>query len=132
MLVSWTAPAVFLFSTFAQAEEPRKKGTAKVKEGAYYEFRGRVADRNTLDHTFTLGWSKGSQTIVVNRDTKIFRKGQAASLEEIKAGDAARGVGLAKNGRLLAFAVAFGDEGVELPPGLNLPETITLPRQQGD
>jgi hypothetical protein len=110
----------------AQAKEPKKEET-KIKENAYYEFRGHVSDRNTIEHTFTLEWDKGSQIILVTADTKIFRHGQAAKLDSVKAGDAVRGLGQVSKGKLIASAVAFGGEGVELPPSLKVPTSITLP-----
>ena len=113
------------FVPCAQAKEPKKEAT-KIKENAYYEFRGHVTDRNTIENTFTLGWSKGSQIIMVTTDTKIFRHGQAAKLESVKAGEAARGLGQVTKGKLIATAVAFGSEGVELPSSLKVPTSITL------
>ncbi len=107
------------------ARQPKER--EKLKEDAYYEFRGHMSDRNTIDRTFTLGWDKGSQVIAITSETKIFRHGRAAKLEETKAGDAVRGIGQAKGRRLVAFAVAFGEEGVELPSFLKVPESITLP-----
>lgn len=112
----------------AFAMEPAKTKTdGKIREGAYYEFRGHVSDRDTIQRNFTLGWEKGSQKITVTAETKIFRQGRAARLEEAKAGDAARGVGQAINGKLVAVAVAFGSEGVELPRDIKVPDSITLP-----
>ena len=113
----------------AHAKEPKKEET-KIKENAYYEFRGHVSDRNTIERTFTLGWDKGSQIIVVTPDTKIFRHGQVAKLDSVKAGDAAHGLGQVTKGKLVATAVAFGAEGVELPPNLKVPSSITLPGGQ--
>ena len=103
-----------------------KKEAAKLKENAYYEFRGHVLDRNTIENTFTLEWDKGSQIILISSETKIFRYGQAAKLDSVKAGDAARGVGQATKGKLVASAVAFGGEGVELPSNVKVPNTIKL------
>lgn len=114
-------------SSFAQGPA---KSKSLVKEGAYYEFRGRMSDRDTLANTFTLGWDKGSQVVVVTRETKIFRKGRAARLEDARSGDAAPGFGRINDGKLLAVAVAFGDAGVELPPSIKIPESITLPPPQ--
>ena len=102
-----------------------KSESVNIREGAYYEFRGHISDRDTLTRRFTLGWDKGSQEITVISDTKIFRKGKAAKLEEAKAGDAVRGIGQAKNGRLIATAVAFGDDGVELPASVKMPEPLS-------
>ena len=110
----------------AQAREPKKEAT-QIKENAYYEFRGHVTDRNTIENTFTLEWSKGSQIIMISSATKIFRHGQVAKLESVKAGDAARGFGQAMKGKLVASAVAFGAEGVELPSSVKVPTSITLP-----
>lgn len=110
----------------ASAAEPKKKGD-QIREGAYYEFRGHVSDRNTLENTFTLIWEKGSQLIRITTNTVLYRRGRPAKLEEVKAGDAARGVGQAIKGKLVATAVAFGEEGVELPPNVRVPESITLP-----
>lgn len=104
-----------------------KASKSSVREGAYYEFRGRMSDRNTLEKTFTLGWDKGSQVIAVAGDTKVDRYGRGAKLDDAKSGDAVRGFGRVLKGRLVAIAVAFGDEGVELPPGIKIPESITLP-----
>ncbi len=116
------------FTICARAGEPKKEAT-RIKESAYYEFRGHVADRNTIENTFTLGWDKGSQVIVVTPKTKIFRHGQAVKLESVKAGDAARGVGQVMKGKLVASAVAFGAEDVELPSNVKVPGSITLPGQ---
>ncbi len=122
---------ILLVGVAISAEAKDQAGEkSKVKEGAYYEFRGRMSDRDTLAQTFTLGWAKGSQLIVVARDTKVFRRGKAAKLDEAKSGDAARGFGRVINGKLVAVAVAFGDEGVELPAGIKIPESITLPPNQ--
>ena len=110
----------FLLLAIAQAKEP-------LKEEAYYEFRGRVTDRNTIENTFTLVWTDGSQRIALTPSTKVFRFGQMARLESVKAGDAARGIGQARKGMLIASAVAFGDESVELPRDLKVPTAITLP-----
>ncbi len=110
-----------------QAGEPPGKADQKIRDGAYYEFRGHLSDRDTIKKVFTLGWASGSQRILVTTDTKIFRQGKAARLEEAKSGDAARGVGVAQSGRLIAVAVAFGSEGVELPPNIKIPDSITLP-----
>ncbi|MFL6568101.1 MAG: hypothetical protein ACJ8LI_02955 [Chthoniobacterales bacterium] len=110
----------------APAKDPAG-GKSNVKEGAYYEFRGHMSDRDTIANTFTLGWDKGSQPIVVNHDTRVFRYGRAAKLGDAKAGDAARGFGRVLNGKLIAVAVAFGDDGVELPPQVTIPPSITLP-----
>ncbi len=115
-----------LFTICAQATEPKKEAT-RITENAYYEFRGHVTDRNTIENTFTLEWSKGSQIVMISPETKIFRHGQAAKLESVKAGDAARGVGQAMKGKLVASAVAFGAEGVELPSNVKVPDPITLP-----
>jgi hypothetical protein len=100
---------------------------SNVKEGAYYEFRGHMSDRDTIANTFTLGWDKGSQTIVVNSETKIFRYGRRAKVGDAKAGDGAHGFGRVLNGKLIAVAVAFGDEGVDLPADIKIPQSITLP-----
>ncbi len=125
------ALALLALGELGDAKEP-SKGKGAVREGAYYEFRGHMSDRNTIENTFTLGWDKGSQVIAVTRDTKVFRYGRGAKLEEAKAGDAARGFGRVMNGKLIASAVAFGDEGVELPPSVKIPGSITisLPQQQ--
>lgn len=109
------------------AEPVKKKDNAKIREGAYYEFRGHISDRDTIQRSFTLGWDKGSQKITVTSETKIFRQGRVARLEEAKAGDAVRGVGQAMKGNLVAVAVAFGSEGVELPRDIRIPDAITLP-----
>ncbi len=130
IIVTWLAFSAFSFATSIQASEPKKK-KGEIQENAFYEFRGHISDRNTLGHTFTLGWDKGSQIIVVMRDTIVYRKGQAAKLEEAKAGDAARGFGQVKNGKLIALAVAFGQEGVELPPNVKVPDLIKLPPAPG-
>ena len=116
----------FPFTICAQATEPKKEAT-RMKENAYYEFRGHVTDRNTIENTFTLEWSKGSQIITVSAETKIFRYGNAAKLDSVKAGDAVRGVGQATKGKLVASAVAFGAEGVELPSNVKVPNPSTLP-----
>jgi len=105
------------------AKEPRQH----LQENAYYEFRGRVTDRNTIENTFTLIWSGGSQIIAITSNTKVFRYGQMAKLDSVKAGDAARGFGQAQKGTLVATAVAFGAEGVELPSNVKVPTSITLP-----
>ncbi len=123
--------AVLALVSSAPAKEPRRKDREPIKENAYYEFRAHISDRNTLEHTFTLGWDTGSQIVVVTRDTRIYRKGRAADLEDAKAGDAARGFGQVKNGKLIALAVAFGEEGVELPPNVKIPDVITLPPAPG-
>lgn len=86
----------------------------------------------TIAHNFTLYWSAGSQPISVTRETKIYRKGQLAPLESVKSGDAVCGVGQARSGRLIAIAVAFGDDGVELPASAKVPSSITLPNNTGD
>ena len=90
-----------------------------------------MSDRDTIANTFTLGWDKGSQIVAVTKDTKVFRHGHAAKLDDAKSGDAARGFGRVINGKLIAVAVAFGDEGVELPAGIKIPESITLPPSRG-
>jgi hypothetical protein len=105
---------------------------SRLRDGAYYEFRGHLYDRSTIAHNFTLYWSAGSQPITVSRETKIYRRGQLASLESVKSGDAVCGVGQAKNGRLIAIAVAFGDDGVELPASAKVPASITLLNNTGD
>lgn len=120
---------VALLAQSAAGAEP-KDAKSKVRDGAYYEFRGRISDRNTLENTFTLGWDKGSQIIAIARDTKVFRYGRAARLEDAKSGDAVRGFGRVAKGRLVAIAVAFGDEGVELPASVKIPDSITLPPSQ--
>ena len=104
----------------AQAREPKNEAT-RIKENAYYEFRGHVTDRNTIENTFTLEWSRGSRVIVITPETKLFRYGQGVKLDAVKAGDAARGVGQATKGKLMASAVAFGAEGVELPSNVKIP-----------
>jgi len=104
----------------------------RLRDGAYYEFRGHIYDRSTIAHNFTLYWSEGAQPITVTHSTKIYRKGQPALLESVKSGDAVCGVGQAKNGGLIAIAVAFGDEGVELPASAKAPASITLPNNTGD
>lgn len=124
------AATLLLVMTISSEAKDAETAKAKIKEGAYYEFRGRISDRDTIAHTFTLGWAKGSQLITVTRDTKVFRHGRAAKLDEAKSGDAARGFGRVINGHLIAVAVAFGDEGVELPAGIRIPESITLPPNQ--
>jgi hypothetical protein len=121
--------AAFLASAPAQPGAA-KQGGPRIKEGAFYEFRGHIYDRSTIEHNFTLYWGQGRQVIFVSPDTKIFRHGRGAQLQEIKSGDAVRGVGQVKKGKLVAFAVAFGEEGVELPAGFKVPETITLPPPQ--
>src|SRR5450755_1865954 len=98
---------------FSSAIEPKKKEKDQIKEGAYYEFRGHLYDRSTIARNFTLYWSEGSQPISVTPDTKIYRKGQPAPLDSVKSGDAVCGVGQVRNGKLIAVAVAFGDDGVE-------------------
>ncbi|MDQ6938661.1 MAG: hypothetical protein M3119_00730 [Verrucomicrobiota bacterium] len=123
MIVAWIACA-----TLSLAAD-QKKG---LRNGAYYEFRGHLYDRSTIAHNFTLYWSAGSQPIVVTGETRIYRKGQRAGLESVKSGDAVCGVGLARNGRLIAIAVAFGDDGVELPSSAKVPASITLPNNTGD
>ena len=120
------AIAMLSFMPCAPAREPKRQET-RIKENAYYEFRGHVSDRNTIENNFTLGWDKGSQIIVVTANTRIFRHGHAAKLESVKAGDAARGLGQVIKGKLIASAVAFGAEGVELPPSVKVPTSITLP-----
>lgn len=105
------------------AKDPPKKD--KVREGSYYEFRGHLYDRSTIAQTFTLYWSEGSQPINVSSDTKIYRKGVLAPLASVKSGDAVCGIGVVRKGKLIAVAVAFGDDGVELPdkakpPGVSL------------
>ena len=107
----------------------QKKG---LRDGSYYEFRGHLYDRSTIAQNFTLYWSQGSQPITVTRDTRIYRKGRPASLESVKSGDAVCGVGQARNGRIIAIAVAFGDDGVELPASAKVPSSITLPNNTGD
>jgi hypothetical protein len=116
-------------STSAQAGERKKND--KISEGAYYEFRGHVSDRDTLQRTFTLGWDKGSQLVTVTPSSALYRYGKAAKLEEVKAGDAVRGVGQAIKGKLIALAAAFGAEGVELPLNVKVPASITLPPPGG-
>ena len=120
--------ASIAFATLSLAAD-QKKG---LRDGAYYEFRGHLYDRSTIAHNFTLYWSAGSQPISVTHETKIYRKGQLASLESVKSGDAVCGVGQARNGRLIAIAVAFGDDGVELPASAKVPSSITLPNNTGD
>jgi len=105
------------------AKEPRQH----LQENAYYEFRGRVTDRNTMENTFTLVWNTGSQIIAITSNTKVFRYGQMEKLDSVKAGDAARGFGQAQKGTLVASAVAFGAEGVELPGNVKIPTSIILP-----
>lgn len=125
-ILAAVALAAFPVMPCAQAKEPKKEET-KVKENAYYEFRGHVSDRNTIENTFTLEWAKGSQIIAVTANTKIFRHGKGVKLESVKAGDAARGLGQVIKGKLIASAVAFGADGVELPPHLKIPTSITQP-----
>jgi hypothetical protein len=100
-------------------------------EGAFYQFRGHIYDRSTIARTFTLYWAEGSQPIIVTPGTKIYRKGRLAPLEAVKSGDAVFGVGQVRNKRLIAVAVAFGDEGVELPPSAKVPTSIVLPNTSG-
>jgi hypothetical protein len=111
--------------------DPSKAGKSRIKEGAYYEFRGHIYDRSTIERNFTLYWGEGNQVIAVSRDTKIFRRGRPAQLNDVKSGDAVRGIGQVKNGKLIAYAVAFGDEGVELPASVKVPDSITLPPSIG-
>ena len=125
-IVTSIALTGFPFVHCAQSKEPKKEAT-KIKENAYSEFRGHVRDRNTIEKTFILEWDKGSQTIVVAPGTQLYRHGQTAKLESVKAGDAARGLGQVAKGKLIASAVAFGAEGVELPPKLKIPISLTLP-----
>jgi len=61
-------------------------------------------------------------------DTKIYRHGKGAKIEKVKAGEAVLGLGQARRGKLIAIAVAFGDEGVEFPQHVKVPDSITLPR----
>lgn len=128
-LVASVVLAPFALPFAVLAAEP-ESGRGKVREGTYYEFRGRMSDRNTLEHTFTLGWDKGSQLIAVTRETRVFRRGRAAKLKDAKSGDAAHGFGRVLKGKLVAVAVAFGDEGVQLPPSVKIPDSITLPPMQ--
>jgi hypothetical protein len=128
-LVASVTLAAIALSSGAVAAEP-KSDKARIREGAYYEFRGRMSDRNTLEHTFTLGWDKGSQVIAIAPDTKVFRRGRAARIDDAKSGDAAHGFGRVVKGRFVAIAVAFGDEGVQLPASVKIPESITLPPAQ--
>jgi hypothetical protein len=121
--------AVLSAIEFAQAKEPPKK--EQLVEGAYYQFRGHIYDRSTIARNFTLYWSEGSQPITVTSDTRIYRKGQVAPLEAVKSGDAVNGVGQVRKGRLIAVAVAFGDDGVELPASAKIPRSITLPNNTG-
>ena len=125
LAVSVLGVSFLALGTFAQKAEVPK--TSQLREDAHYEFRGHIYDRSTIDRTFTLYWSEGSQPIMVSPQTKIFRHGKVAQLGQVKSGDAVRGVGVVKKGRLIAVAVAFGDEGVELPAALKVPEAITLP-----
>jgi hypothetical protein len=80
-----------------------------------------------MENTFTLVWTSGSQIIAITPSTKVFRFGRMANLDSVKAGDAARGFGQAQKGLLVATAVAFGAEGVELPGHVKVPTSITLP-----
>ena len=114
-----------LAGALTAAESKADKG--KVRDGAFYEFRGHISDRNTLEKTFTLGWDEGSQVIAIAPETKIFRHGRAANLDDAKSGDAVHGYGRVQKGKLVAFALAFGDEGVELPRSVRVPDSITLP-----
>ena len=125
-IIASVVVAAFPLPICAQAEQPTKEAT-RLKENAYYEFRGHVTDRNTIENTFTIEWSRGSQIIRVSAETKIFRYGKAAKLDSVKAGDAVRGVGQATKGNLVASAVAFGAEGVELPSNVKVPSPSTLP-----
>jgi hypothetical protein len=128
VVILTVALAACAFAESPAAVDPKNE-KSKVREGAFYEFRGRISDRNTLEKTFTLGWDKGSQLIAIAPDTKVFRYGRAARLEDAKSGDAVRGFGRVVKGKLVAVAVAFGDEGVELPLGIKIPDSITLPPQ---
>ena len=131
IIVAASLLAAVAVALSARAAEP-EKAKSRIKESAYYEFRGHMSDRNTLDGTFTLGWNKGSQVIVITPETKVFRKGRPAKLHDTKTGDACRGVGKVIKGKLVAIAVAFGSEGVELPSGLKLPESITTAPNTGE
>ena len=104
------------------AKDPPKK--EQLKEGAYYGFRGHIYDRSTIAQNFTLYWSEGSQPIQVAPETKIFRKGVPAALGSVKSGDAVDGIGRAQKGKLIAVAVAFGDDGVRLPESAKLPRSV--------
>lgn len=126
------ASSVATFPASAGEQKEKKDDGPSIRENAYYEFRGHIYDRSTIDRSFTLYWGKGHQVIFVAPSTRIFRHGRAAQLQDVKSGDAVRGIGQVKNGKLTAFAVAFGDEGVELPPGLKVPESITLPPSSSD
>jgi hypothetical protein len=127
IIVAAGALAFFSASDFCPAKDPPRNETSRIRDGAYYEFRGHIYDRSTIEHNFTLYWSAGSQPISVTRDTKIYRKGVSAALESVKSGDAVCGIGQVRKGQLIAVAVAFGDDGVELPEKANLPRASMLP-----
>ena len=106
------------------AKDPPKQ---QIKEGTYYGFRGHIFDRSTIAQNFTIYWSEGSQPVQVTPETKIFRKGVPAALGNVKSGDAVDGIGRAQKGKLIAIAVAFGDDGVRLPENAKPPGVSLLP-----
>lgn len=128
-LIGAVAIALLAAGVAGSTGEPKDSGkeSTAIRESAYYEFRGHIYDRSTIDRSFTLYWGKGHQAVFVNSSTRIFRHGRVAQLQEVKSGDAVRGIGQVKNGRLTALIVAFGDDGVDFPPGVKVPESITLP-----
>ncbi|MGZ4966921.1 MAG: hypothetical protein ACXWBM_07725 [Chthoniobacterales bacterium] len=106
------------------AKDPPK---SSLTEGAYYGFRGHIYDRSTIAHNFTLYWLEGAQPVEIASNTKIYRKARVARLDEVKSGDAVDGVGQVRKGKLIAVAVAFGDDGVRLPEEAKLPGVSLLP-----
>lgn len=114
---SFLSLALTILATSASlsAKEAGKTAQGRMKDDCYYEFRGRLNDRDTVSRRFTVLWEGGSESIEVNSQTKIYRRGAITSLESMKSGDVVCGFGQARHGRLVALAVAAGDKTVELP-----------------